>query len=157
MFWSLLTTTLSATALLVPNRFKSSTNPPPSPPISAVEVVIRILGFSNVVFSVEGSFFRRKISTCISKSSTKIYHFFLTCLVLMLWFCCGFKYVRGDRGFCSVECRSKQMVMDEEESFRRENCSFMAVKATKPDSPAPTSSGLGGGHHRHRHRRDPRN
>ncbi|KAJ4900769.1 hypothetical protein Rs2_14720 [Raphanus sativus] len=64
---------------------------------------------------------------------------------------------KGDRGFCSVECRSKQMVMDEEESFRRENCSFMAVKATKPDSPAPTSSGLGGGHHRHRHRRDPRN
>ncbi|KAF8105596.1 hypothetical protein N665_0157s0165 [Sinapis alba] len=60
---------------------------------------------------------------------------------------------KGDRAFCSVECRSKQMIMDEEESFRRENCSFMAVKATKPDSPAPTSSG--GGHHRHR--RDPRN
>ncbi|KAJ0253892.1 FCS-Like Zinc finger 15 [Hirschfeldia incana] len=62
---------------------------------------------------------------------------------------------KGDRAFCSVECRSKQMIMDEEESFRRENCSFTAVKATKqPEfSPAPTSSG--GGHHRHR--RDPRN
>ncbi|KAF2561477.1 hypothetical protein F2Q70_00014670 [Brassica cretica] len=41
-----------------------------------------------------------------------------------------------DRAFCSVEYRSKQMVMDEEESFRRDKCSFMAVKATKPDSPA---------------------
>ena len=36
--------------------------------------------------------------------------------------------------------------MDEEESFRRDNCSFMAVKATQPDSPAPMSCG---GHHRH--------
>ncbi|CAF1701896.1 unnamed protein product [Brassica oleracea var. botrytis] len=39
------------------------------------------------------------------------------------------------------------MVMDKEESFRRDNCSFMAVKAMKLDSPAPTFSG--GGHHRH--------
>ncbi|KAG2261106.1 hypothetical protein Bca52824_068185 [Brassica carinata] len=60
---------------------------------------------------------------------------------------------KGDRAFCSVECRSKQMIMDEEESFRRENCSFTAVKAKKPDSPAATASG--GGHHRRR--RDPRN
>ncbi|CAH2044670.1 unnamed protein product [Thlaspi arvense] len=57
---------------------------------------------------------------------------------------------KGDRAFCSVECRSKQMVMDEEESLRRENFSFMAVKTTETDSPAPS-----GGHHRHR--RDPRN
>lgn len=54
---------------------------------------------------------------------------------------CVLNMSRGDKGFCSVECRSKQMVIDEDESFRRENCSFMAVKATKPDSPAPTSSG----------------
>ncbi|CAN7101762.1 unnamed protein product [Brassica rapa subsp. narinosa] len=60
---------------------------------------------------------------------------------------------KSDRGFCSVECRSKQMVMDEEESFRRENCSFMAVNKTKSDSPAPASSGGG----LHRHRRDTRN
>ncbi|WZZ32799.1 hypothetical protein YC2023_016200 [Brassica napus] len=52
----------------------------------------------------------------------------------------------GGRAFCSVECKSKQMVMDEDESFRRDQCSFMAVKVTKPDSPAPMFCG---GHHRH--------
>lgn len=55
---------------------------------------------------------------------------------------------RGDRAFCSVECRSKQMIMDEEveeESLTRENCSFTAVKTTTSDS----SSGG--------HRRDPGN
>ena len=36
--------------------------------------------------------------------------------------------------------------MDEDESFRRDQCSFMAVKVTKPDSPAPMFCG---GHHRH--------
>ncbi|KAI4369554.1 hypothetical protein MLD38_017981 [Melastoma candidum] len=28
---------------------------------------------------------------------------------------------RGDRGFCSEECRCRQILLDEEESFRREN------------------------------------
>ncbi|CAF1715879.1 hypothetical protein HID58_084395 [Brassica napus] len=55
---------------------------------------------------------------------------------------------KGDRAFCSVECRSKQMTMDEEveeESLTRENCSFTAVNTTTSDS----SSGG--------HRRDPGN
>ncbi|XP_078445488.1 FCS-Like Zinc finger 17-like [Wolffia australiana] len=30
---------------------------------------------------------------------------------------------RGDRGFCSVECRCKQIFMDEEETVKRKNCS----------------------------------
>ncbi|ESQ32379.1 hypothetical protein EUTSA_v10005101mg [Eutrema salsugineum] len=56
---------------------------------------------------------------------------------------------KGDKAFCSEECRSKQMIMEEEESLRRENCSFMAVKTTTmSDPPASTSGG---------HRRDPRN
>uniref|UniRef100_A0A1J3ERY2 FLZ-type domain-containing protein n=1 Tax=Noccaea caerulescens TaxID=107243 RepID=A0A1J3ERY2_NOCCA len=57
---------------------------------------------------------------------------------------------KGDRAFCSVECRSKQMIMDEEESLRRDNCSF----TTKSESPAPATSPSGG---HHRQRRDPRN
>ncbi|CAA7053697.1 unnamed protein product [Microthlaspi erraticum] len=61
---------------------------------------------------------------------------------------------KGDRAFCSVECRSKQMIMDEEESLRRENCSFTSVKTTRSDSPA-TATSPSGGHHRQR--RDPRN
>ncbi|XP_010482194.1 PREDICTED: uncharacterized protein LOC104760895 [Camelina sativa] len=59
---------------------------------------------------------------------------------------------KGDRAFCSVECRSKQMVMDEEESFRREYSSFMDVNTTKKsksDYPASTAPS--------RYRRDPRN
>ncbi|KAG7605444.1 FCS-Like Zinc finger 15 [Arabidopsis thaliana] len=55
---------------------------------------------------------------------------------------------KGDRAFCSVECRSKQMIMDEEESLRREYCSLMDVKKKKFDSPATAPS---------RYRRDPRN
>ncbi|XP_010440169.1 PREDICTED: uncharacterized protein LOC104723484 [Camelina sativa] len=60
---------------------------------------------------------------------------------------------KGDRAFCSVECRSKQMVMDEDESFRRDYSSFMDVNTTtkksKSDSPATAPSS--------RYRRDPRN
>ncbi|KAG7537203.1 Zf-FLZ domain [Arabidopsis suecica] len=55
---------------------------------------------------------------------------------------------KGDRAFCSVECRSKQMIMDEEESLRREYCSLMDVKKKKSESPATAPS---------RYRRDPRN
>ncbi|KAL1212901.1 FCS-Like Zinc finger 15 [Cardamine amara subsp. amara] len=47
---------------------------------------------------------------------------------------------KGDRAFCSVECRSKQMSMDEEESLTREYCSFK----TKADSPAVAPSRHGG-------------
>ncbi|WZZ04342.1 hypothetical protein YC2023_090263 [Brassica napus] len=64
----------------------------------------------------------------------------LSIYVVLFWF----EYIRDGRACCSVEYRSKQMVMDEEKSFRRDKCSFMAVKATKPDSPAPMSCG---GHH----------
>ncbi|KAG1326232.1 putative FCS-Like Zinc finger 15-like [Cocos nucifera] len=35
---------------------------------------------------------------------------------------------RGDRAFCSVECRCKQICMDEE-SGRRDNCSLAAAAA----------------------------
>ncbi|CAE6230038.1 unnamed protein product [Arabidopsis arenosa] len=55
---------------------------------------------------------------------------------------------KGDRAFCSVECRSKQIIMDEEESLRREYCSLMDVKKKKSESPATAPS---------RYRRDPRN
>lgn len=33
---------------------------------------------------------------------------------------------RGDKAFCSVECRCRQIFMDEEETVRRENCSLAA-------------------------------
>ncbi|KAI5581084.1 hypothetical protein BDE02_08G197500 [Populus trichocarpa] len=37
---------------------------------------------------------------------------------------------KGDRAFCSVECRCRQIFMDEEETIRKENCSFSAMKPT---------------------------
>ncbi|XP_038974074.1 FCS-Like Zinc finger 15-like [Phoenix dactylifera] len=40
---------------------------------------------------------------------------------------------RGDRAFCSVECRCKQIWMDEE-SGRRDNCSLAAAGAGAPAS-----------------------
>ncbi|KAK1293871.1 hypothetical protein QJS10_CPA16g01556 [Acorus calamus] len=53
---------------------------------------------------------------------------------------------RGDRGFCSVECRCKQIFMDEE-NLQRENCSFAAMKPVSSSSSASTTS------HRHHQRK----
>ncbi|KAJ7955130.1 Protein of unknown function (DUF581) [Quillaja saponaria] len=47
---------------------------------------------------------------------------------------------KGDRAFCSVECRCKQIFMDEEESIRKENCSLAAMKPTSSSSSSPSSS-----------------
>ncbi|CBI22980.3 hypothetical protein AAG906_027818 [Vitis piasezkii] len=51
---------------------------------------------------------------------------------------------KGDRAFCSVECRCRQIFMDEEETVRRDNCSLAAMKPTSasscPSSSSPSSS-----------------
>ncbi|MBA0681597.1 hypothetical protein Goari_023391 [Gossypium aridum] len=49
---------------------------------------------------------------------------------------------KGDRGFCSVECRCRQILMDEEEILKKANCSLAAMKP--PPSSASSSSA-----HRH--------
>ncbi|KAL5782265.1 hypothetical protein ACOSP7_007294 [Xanthoceras sorbifolium] len=65
---------------------------------------------------------------------------------------------KGDRGFCSVECRCRQIFMDEEESLKKENCSFAAMKG-KPTSASssPSSSTSASRHHHHNHRKGTRN
>ncbi|TYI92396.1 hypothetical protein E1A91_D02G067600v1 [Gossypium mustelinum] len=45
---------------------------------------------------------------------------------------------KGDRGFCSVECRCRQILMDEEEILKKANCSLAAMKP--PPSSASSSS-----------------
>jgi len=47
---------------------------------------------------------------------------------------------RGDRAFCSVECRCRQIFMDEEETIRKENCSFSAMKPTAAAAASSSSS-----------------
>ncbi|KAL2464067.1 hypothetical protein Fot_52023 [Forsythia ovata] len=50
---------------------------------------------------------------------------------------------KGDRGFCSVECRCRQIFMDEEETgkkSRRDNCSFAAMKPRVSTSSSSSSS-----------------
>ena len=47
---------------------------------------------------------------------------------------------RGDRGFCSVECRYKQIFMDEEESIQRNVCSLSAMKTPNTSSASSSSS-----------------
>ncbi|KAL4386792.1 hypothetical protein GQ457_09G023870 [Hibiscus cannabinus] len=54
---------------------------------------------------------------------------------------------KGDRGFCSVECRCRQIFMDEEETLKKENC-CLASRKMKPSSPPPSSSSPGSRHHR---------
>ncbi|KAL9410282.1 hypothetical protein AB3S75_044112 [Citrus x aurantiifolia] len=56
---------------------------------------------------------------------------------------------KGDRGFCSVECRCRQIFMDEEESLKKENCSFAAMNPRSTSSAASASSS--------RHRKGTRN
>ncbi|MBA0685121.1 hypothetical protein Goari_026660 [Gossypium aridum] len=52
---------------------------------------------------------------------------------------------KGDEGFCSVECRCKQIFMDEEESLKKDNyCSLDAI--VKPSSTSSSSSAAR--HHR---------
>ncbi|KAI4345396.1 hypothetical protein L6164_012524 [Bauhinia variegata] len=58
---------------------------------------------------------------------------------------------KGDRAFCSVECRCKQIFMDEEETFRNENCSMAAIRPTSATSSSSSSSPAS------RHRKGSRN
>ncbi|MBA0858309.1 hypothetical protein Goshw_024128 [Gossypium schwendimanii] len=52
---------------------------------------------------------------------------------------------KGDKGFCSVECRCKQIFMDEEESLKKDKyCSLDAI--VKPSSTSSSSSAAR--HHR---------
>lgn len=56
---------------------------------------------------------------------------------------------RGDRAFCSVECRCRQIFMDEEESIRKDNCSLAAIKPSSSSSSSSSSAS--------RHRKGNRN
>ncbi|OAY56037.1 FCS-Like Zinc finger 15 isoform X2 [Manihot esculenta] len=47
---------------------------------------------------------------------------------------------KGDIAFCSVECRCRQIFMDEEETMRKENCSLAAIKPTSASSSSSSSS-----------------
>ncbi|KAL2341522.1 hypothetical protein Fmac_009462 [Flemingia macrophylla] len=50
---------------------------------------------------------------------------------------------KGDRAFCSVDCRCKQIFMDEEEATQREKCSLAAMRPTSSSSSSSTAR-----HHR---------
>ncbi|KAI5572438.1 hypothetical protein BDE02_10G013900 [Populus trichocarpa] len=57
---------------------------------------------------------------------------------------------KGDRGFCSVECRCRQIFLDEEETLRKENCSFAAMKPTGASASASAKSTSSTAASRHR-------
>ncbi|XP_057772362.1 FCS-Like Zinc finger 15 [Salvia miltiorrhiza] len=56
---------------------------------------------------------------------------------------------KGDRAFCSVECRCKQIFMDEEESCENSGCTLdytcSAAATSSPSSSSPSSSRSGKG------------
>ncbi|XWS08575.1 hypothetical protein CRYUN_Cryun40dG0014000 [Craigia yunnanensis] len=57
---------------------------------------------------------------------------------------------KGDRAFCSVECRCRQIFMDEEESLY---CSLVAMKpsassSSSPSASSPSSTSSASRHHR---------
>ncbi|KAK8585836.1 hypothetical protein V6N13_050806 [Hibiscus sabdariffa] len=41
---------------------------------------------------------------------------------------------QGDRGFCSVECRCRQILMDEQEILKKANCSSAPMKPSSSSS-----------------------
>lgn len=64
-------------------------------------------------------------------------------VVIVVW---NMNMWRGDRAFCSVECRCKQIFMDEqlEEAIQKQNCSLAAMR---PTNTAPSSSAAEASHH----------
>ncbi|XP_068660929.1 FCS-Like Zinc finger 15 [Aristolochia californica] len=52
---------------------------------------------------------------------------------------------RGDRAFCSVECRCRQIFMDEESVIREKNCSLVAVSASSSSRRRKTAKNRTGG------------
>ncbi|KAJ9181892.1 hypothetical protein P3X46_005938 [Hevea brasiliensis] len=75
-------------------------------------------------------------SSFSSHSSFPVLNFLEHC------FLCGQKLLpgkdiymyKGDIAFCSVECRCRQIFMDEEETLRKGNCSLAAMKPTSASS-----------------------
>ncbi|XVF66196.1 hypothetical protein PTKIN_Ptkin10aG0016100 [Pterospermum kingtungense] len=65
---------------------------------------------------------------------------------------------RGDKAFCSVECRCRQIFMDEEETLKRHKCSLAAVKpSTSASSSASASSSSSSSSVSRHHRKAARN
>ncbi|KAF8387883.1 hypothetical protein HHK36_026545 [Tetracentron sinense] len=111
------------------NIFKPSPTPPP-PPAPSSSLSLPAITFLEECFLCKQTLLPGK----------DIYMYNLICVM----FYTVITY-RGDRAFCSVECRCRQISMDEE-SVMRENCSLAAMKpATSSSSPAS------------RHRRGTRN
>ncbi|XP_062150318.1 FCS-Like Zinc finger 15 [Alnus glutinosa] len=54
---------------------------------------------------------------------------------------------KGDRAFCSVECRCRQIFLDEEESLRKDHCSLAAIKPMATSSSSSSSSSSTARHH----------
>ncbi|KAJ9154519.1 hypothetical protein P3X46_027842 [Hevea brasiliensis] len=99
-------------------------------------------------------------SSLPSSSSLSSYLSFPVPTFLEHCFLCGQKLLagkdiymyKGDRAFCSVECRCRQIFMDEEENLRKENCSVAASKPTSASSSSSSSSSPAS-----RHRKSTRN
>ncbi|GAV64149.1 DUF581 domain-containing protein [Cephalotus follicularis] len=80
----------------------------------------------------------------LSPSTSSSIHSFRTNSFLEQCFLCQQKLLpgkdiymyKGDRAFCSVECRCKQIILDEEECLRKDNSS---MAARKPDSASSSS------------------
>ncbi|CAK9328975.1 unnamed protein product [Citrullus colocynthis] len=79
-----------------------------------------------------------------SSSSSKNKHSFLQTPSFRLDYCflCKQKLLpgndiymyKGDRGFCSVECRCRQIFMDEEENVMKDHCRKTASSSTSSSS-----------------------
>ncbi|XP_038875659.1 FCS-Like Zinc finger 15 [Benincasa hispida] len=120
-----------------------------------------MVGLSVILESNQGDF-RKKSSQVISKSSILLMNLsssssknnrpFLQTPSLRLEFCflCKQKLLpgndiymyKGDRGFCSVECRCRQILMDEEESVMKDNCRKTASSSTSESSESSSSSSM---------------
>ncbi|KAL0537998.1 hypothetical protein IC582_026992 [Cucumis melo] len=112
-----------------------------------------MVGLSVILESNQGDFPKKPYSTSIlltnltlnySKSSLKTpssrLHSCFLCQHKLLPGNDIYMY-KGDRGFCSEECRRKQIFMDEEESFMKDNNnSRKTPSSSSSESPSSSSS-----------------
>ncbi|KAL8481484.1 hypothetical protein ACS0TY_027841 [Phlomoides rotata] len=97
-------------------------------------------------------------SPSVFSRSENLANFSSVCGFLEICFLCKQKLLpgkdiymyKGDKAFCSVECRYKQIYMDEEESSGKSGCTMeyncsMAATSSPSSTSSPSGSGKKGG------------
>ncbi|KAK9161606.1 hypothetical protein Syun_007947 [Stephania yunnanensis] len=126
------------------NYVKSSTTPinnpkatlPPPLLLQVINKTNKIINTKTKPSSSSSSSSSSSYNYCYSSSPLPAINFLDSCYLCQKPLLLNkdiFMY-RGDRAFCSEECRCRHICMDDEESLRREKCSMLATMKTSSSS-----------------------